>query len=59
MAGGHYVVYVRRGAKWFLCNDASIAEVDEAVVRNCEAYLLFYMQLSMNEFAAATAMKDG
>ena len=59
MAGGHYVVYVRRGAKWFLCNDASIAEVDEAVVRNCEAYLLFYMQLSMNEFAAATAMQDG
>ena len=29
------------------------------MVRNCKAYLLFYMQLSMNEFAAATAMKDG
>ena len=49
MAGGHYVVYVCRGAKWFRCDDASIAEVDEAVVRNCEAYLLFYKRRDVQE----------
>lgn len=41
--GGHYVAYVRcQNNKWYLCDDAFVTEVPEDVVRNCQAYMVFY-----------------
>lgn len=43
--GGHYVSYVRcSNDQWYLCDDAWISPVDKEVVRNCQAYMLFYGQ---------------
>lgn len=43
--GGHYVAYVRcQDGKWYLCDDAYVAPVSEDVVKNCQAYMLFYAQ---------------
>lgn len=42
--GGHYVTFVRCGDSWFLCDDAWVVPVAPEVVRNCQAYLLFYEQ---------------
>lgn len=41
-SGGHYVSYVRREDKWYLCDDAFVTEVPIAVVENCMAYMVFY-----------------
>lgn len=41
--GGHYVAYVRcENNKWYLCDDAFVTEVPDEVVRNCQAYMIFY-----------------
>lgn len=43
--GGHYVAYVRcENDQWYLCDDAYVAPVSEEVVKNCQAYMLFYGQ---------------
>ena len=39
---GHYVAAVRRGTRWWLCNDARVVPTDEASVLQMRAYLLFY-----------------
>jgi hypothetical protein len=42
--GGHYVSYVRAAdGRWYHCDDALITAADEEAVRNCQAYLLFYV----------------
>lgn len=38
--GGHYTAYVRRGERWFVCNDSNVSEAKN--VRKENAYLLFY-----------------
>ena len=43
MSNGHYTAYVRSQAEWFLCDDTLVAPADESSVRNCKAYLLFYV----------------
>lgn len=41
--GGHYVSYVRcQNNRWYLCDDAFVTEVPEDVVRNSQAYMVFY-----------------
>jgi hypothetical protein len=43
--GGHYVCYVRCGdGRWYLCDDGRVEAAEEATVRNCQAYMLFYAQ---------------
>jgi ubiquitin carboxyl-terminal hydrolase 20/33 len=44
--GGHYYSYARNSStgKWFEFNDSQVSEVDEAVVEQSEAYVLFYEQ---------------
>lgn len=43
--GGHYFAYVRcEDGAWYICNDEYVAPVSEEVVKNCEAYMLFYGQ---------------
>ncbi|KAL2463350.1 Ubiquitin carboxyl-terminal hydrolase 2 [Forsythia ovata] len=51
MRGGHYVAYVRGGAKgengdcvWYHASDAYVHEVSLEEVLHCEAYILFYEQ---------------
>jgi hypothetical protein len=39
---GHYVAYVRRGLKWFLCDDTRVEPVPFERVRAVEAAMLFY-----------------
>jgi len=42
ITGGHYVVYVRSGGHWFLCDDAWVTLVEEEEVARCQAYMLFF-----------------
>ncbi|XP_022871466.1 ubiquitin carboxyl-terminal hydrolase 2-like isoform X1 [Olea europaea var. sylvestris] len=51
LRGGHYVAYVRGGAKsengdcmWYHANDAHVHAVSLEEVLRCEAYILFYEQ---------------
>ncbi|KVH90984.1 ubiquitin carboxyl-terminal hydrolase 2-like [Cynara cardunculus var. scolymus] len=52
MRGGHYVAYVRGGAKgndddclWYHTSDAHVREVSLEEVLQCEAYILFYEEM--------------
>lgn len=50
MRGGHYVAYVRGGAKgndclWYHASDAHVREVSLEEVLRCEAYILFYEKM--------------
>eukprot|EP00890_Picochlorum_soloecismus_P001651 jgi/Picsp_1/2487/NSC_00719-R1_ubiquitin carboxyl-terminal len=46
--GGHYVCYVRcDDNNWYLCDDAYVTQVSEDVVRNCQAYMVFYSLQSL------------
>ncbi|CAI9776111.1 unnamed protein product [Fraxinus pennsylvanica] len=52
MRGGHYVAYVRGGAKgengdcvWYRASDAYVHVVSLEEVLRCEAYILFYEQI--------------
>ncbi|KAK3280653.1 ubiquitin-specific protease ubp2 [Cymbomonas tetramitiformis] len=47
LEGGHYVAYVQSGGRWYLCNDQWVTRVHESTVRNCEAYLLYYVSKSL------------
>jgi len=42
LEGGHYVAYVRMGREWYKCDDAWVTRVHESVVRQSQAYLLYY-----------------
>ena len=39
---GHYVSFVRRGDKWYFCNDDRIISIDEEEIYDKMAYLLVY-----------------
>lgn len=52
MRGGHYVAYVKGGAKgntdncsWYHASDAYVREVSLEEVLKCEAYILFYEEM--------------
>lgn len=46
--GGHYVAYVRaQDGRWYLCDDACVSLVNEDIVRNSQAYMLFYTQKNL------------
>ncbi|WCJ30411.1 Ubiquitin carboxyl-terminal hydrolase 22 [Euphorbia peplus] len=44
LESGHYVTYIRLRNQWYKCDDAWITEVDEAVVRASQCYMIFYVQ---------------
>ncbi|KAK4277259.1 hypothetical protein QN277_015278 [Acacia crassicarpa] len=44
LESGHYISYVRLREQWYRCDDAWIIEVEEAVVRASQCYMIFYMQ---------------
>ncbi|KAK2077372.1 hypothetical protein QBZ16_004217 [Prototheca wickerhamii] len=47
--GGHYVTYVKcRDGAWYLCDDAFISPASCEEVQNSQAYLLFYMDKSID-----------
>lgn len=49
---GHYIAYVRRGSRWFLCNDSLVREVNEdKVLQQTSAYMLFYEREERGETA--------
>lgn len=49
--GGHYVSYVRcQNNKWYLCDDAFVTEVPDDVVRNCQAYMVFYSKRNISSW---------
>ena len=41
---GHYVTYLRINDQWYKCDDSWITRVAEDVVREAQAYMLFYVQ---------------
>lgn len=41
-SSGHYVCYVRRQHKWWLCDDSYVTEVKLKTVKKANAYILFY-----------------
>ena len=47
MQNGHYTAFVRRGATWFRCDDASVNVVPPEEVKSCRAYLLFYIRKAL------------
>ena len=47
MQNGHYTAFVRHQARWFHCDDTTIAAASMDTVRSCNAYMLFYMQKRM------------
>ena len=40
--GGHYFSYIRKGGKWFLCDDNRVAEMDENKIVSPMNYYLIY-----------------
>ncbi|GAX78420.1 hypothetical protein CEUSTIGMA_g5862.t1 [Chlamydomonas eustigma] len=42
--GGHYICYIKCGGHWYCCDDAWVTRVEEAVVAECQAYMLFYLR---------------
>lgn len=48
MQSGHYTAFIRRGATWHLCDDAKVTPTTPDQVRNCEAYMLFYIQKKLS-----------
>lgn len=44
MESGHYLTYLRLNNQWYKCDDAWITEVDDQVVRNCQCYMIYYVQ---------------
>jgi ubiquitin C-terminal hydrolase len=52
LSGGHYWSYVKKGEKWYECNDATVSEVqmDKTLLNSLygdgkksdSAYILFY-----------------
>ncbi|XP_057540029.1 ubiquitin C-terminal hydrolase 22 [Amaranthus tricolor] len=44
LESGHYVTFLRLHNQWYKCDDAWILEVDEATVRACQCYMVFYLQ---------------
>jgi ubiquitin C-terminal hydrolase len=50
--GGHYVSYVRcENNKWYLCDDAFVTQVPDEVVRNCQAYMVFYSKKNISPWS--------
>ncbi|XP_058724917.1 ubiquitin C-terminal hydrolase 22 [Vicia villosa] len=47
LESGHYVSFVRLRKQWYRCDDAWITEVDEAVVRASQCYMIFYVQKTL------------
>ncbi|BFU23304.1 ubiquitin carboxyl-terminal hydrolase domain containing protein [Entamoeba histolytica HM-1:IMSS-B] len=43
---GHYVSYVRRGEKWYFCNDENIQLIDQKDIYDKMAYVLIYSSLN-------------
>ncbi|XP_008801905.2 ubiquitin C-terminal hydrolase 22-like [Phoenix dactylifera] len=44
---GHYITYLRLSNQWYKCDDAWIAHVSENIVRDSQAYMLFYVQKTL------------
>jgi hypothetical protein len=45
MDTGHYTSYIRHEGRWYLCDDASVSVVPEAVVSSGhKAYMAFYQR---------------
>ncbi|XP_066919870.1 ubiquitin carboxyl-terminal hydrolase 20-like [Clytia hemisphaerica] len=57
VGGGHYISYAKNCItnKWYEFNDAFVGEVNESVVVNAEAYVLFY---SLRDNRAEESRKD-
>ena len=55
MEGGHYVAFVRHAGRWFRCDDPRVVPVEDAVVRSCQAYMLFYSHLDIVQEVALCA----
>ncbi|KAI5393723.1 hypothetical protein KIW84_060730 [Lathyrus oleraceus] len=47
LESGHYVSFVRLKKQWYRCDDAWITEVDEAIVRASQCYMIFYVQKTL------------
>mmetsp|Transcript_12334 Transcript_12334/g.18401 ORF Transcript_12334/g.18401 Transcript_12334/m.18401 type:complete len:624 (-) Transcript_12334:65-1936(-) len=47
LENGHYICYIRRKNQWYKCDDSIVTKVSPDEVRECEAYLLFYIRRSI------------
>ncbi|XP_065848865.1 ubiquitin C-terminal hydrolase 22 [Euphorbia lathyris] len=60
LESGHYVTYIRLRNQWYKCDDAWITEVDEAIVRASQCYMIFYVQKTLyykaNEDSSCTTV---
>ena len=52
MEGGHYIAFVRHAGRWFRCDDSRVVPVKDTVVRSCQAYMLFYSHLGIDQEVA-------
>lgn len=48
MGGGHYTSFAKHesNGRWYEYDDQLVTEVSEEVVKNCEAYVLFYRKIN-------------
>jgi ubiquitin C-terminal hydrolase len=42
VSGGHYIAYTRRGDNWYYFSDSHCKQTTWDIVKNSQAYILFY-----------------
>lgn len=44
LESGHYRCYIQQNSKWYLCDDERVYRAQQSEIKDCQAYILFYIR---------------